>query len=130
MSVVTGAGAPGRNGLATVAGRLRRGDAVAHAAAAVFGLLVLVVTGLLAWQLWTNSTLPRRQFGWSFLWTQTWDPVAGQFGAASFVYGTLMTSAIALLMAVPVGVGVSIFLAELAPPRLSALTGMLLELLA
>ncbi|HEY3380161.1 MAG TPA: phosphate ABC transporter permease subunit PstC [Vicinamibacterales bacterium] len=110
--------------------QLRRGDALAHAIALVFGASVLVVTGLLAWQLWVNSVLPRRQFGWRFLFSQTWDPVAGQFGAAAFVYGTVMTSALALLIAVPLGIGVAIFLAELAPPRLSAMAGMLLELLA
>jgi len=110
--------------------RLRRGDVLAHGVAFAFGGAVVGLTGLLAWELWRNSALARRQFGWRFLVTQTWDPVAGQFGAAAFVYGTLMTSAIALLIAVPLGIGVAIFLAELAPPRLSATAGMLLELLA
>jgi len=116
--------------LSVVALRLRRGDAVAHAFTFVFGATVVGVTGLLAWELWRNSALARQQFGWGFLVSQTWDPVAGQFGAAAFVYGTLMTSALALIIAVPLGVGVAIFLAELAPPRLSAVAGMLLELLA
>jgi len=116
--------------LSVVATRLRRGDAVAHAFTFVFGATVVGVTGLLAWELWRNSALARQQFGWGFLVSQTWDPVAGQFGAAAFVYGTLMTSALALIIAVPLGVGVAIFLAELAPPRLSAVAGMLLELLA
>jgi phosphate transport system permease protein len=119
---------PGR--LARLAARLRRGDRVAHAVAFLFGLLVLVITGLLARELWINSVLPRQKFGWRFLWTQTWDPVAGDFGAAAFVYGTLLTSGIALAIAVPLGIGVAIFLAELAPKRLSAFGGMLLELLA
>ncbi len=110
--------------------RLRGGDGMAHALAALFGALVVAVTGLLGWQLWTNSALARHAFGWTFLASQAWDPVTGQFGAAAFVYGTLMTSAIALVIAVPLGVGVAIFLAELAPPRLSAFAGMLLELLA
>jgi phosphate transport system permease protein len=116
--------------LAGVARRLRRGDAAAHAAAFAFGAAVVAVAGLLAWELWRNSERAWRQFGVGFLVSQQWDPVAGQFGAAAFVYGTLMTSAIALAVAVPVGVGVAIFLAELAPPRLSAAAGMLLELLA
>lgn len=116
--------------LSVAATRLRRGDAVAHAFAFVFGAAVVGVTGLLAWELWRNSALARRQFGWGFLVSQTWDPVAGQFGAAAFVYGTLMTSALALIIAVPLGVGVAVFLAELAPSRLSAVAGMLLALLA
>jgi phosphate transport system permease protein len=109
---------------------LRRGDAVAHAVALGFGAIVIVITGLLAWELWRNSALARAKFGWSFLWTETWDPAAGAFGAAAFIYGTLLTSAIALAIAVPLGIGVAIFLAELAPRRLSAWAGMLLELLA
>ena len=88
------------------------------------------MTGLLAWELWRNSPLPRAALGWGFLTTQTWDPVTGEFGAAAFIYGTIVTSAIALLVAVPLGIGVAVFLAELATPRLSAAAGMLLELLA
>jgi phosphate transport system permease protein len=120
----------GPSSVSRLATRLRKGDLVAHLVCLSFGLAVLVITGLLAWQLWSNSALPRHRFGWSFLVNQTWDPVAGQFGAAAFVYGTLMTSAIALLIAVPAGIGVAIFLAELAPPRLSAIAGTLLALLA
>jgi phosphate transport system permease protein len=116
--------------LRSLALRLQRGDVLAHGVAGLFGVAVLAVTGLLAWQLWANSRLARQKFGWSFLWTETWDPVMGEFGAAAFVYGTVLTSAIALAIAVPVGIGVAIFLAELAPRRLSGLAGMLLELLA
>jgi phosphate transport system permease protein len=65
-----------------------------------------------------------------FLTSQGWDPVAGRFGAAAFVYGTVVSSTIALLIAVPLGIGVAIFLAELAPRRVSSIAGMLLELLA
>jgi phosphate transport system permease protein len=110
--------------------RLRRGDAFAHAVALTFGLAVVSITALLAWELWRNSALARHQFGWRFLTTQTWDPVAAEFGVGAFIYGTIMTSAIALLIAVPLGIGVAIFLAELAPRRLSNLAAMLLELLA
>jgi phosphate transport system permease protein len=117
-------------GLRAAAVRLRRGDGVAHAVALAFGAAVIGVAGLLGWELWRNSALARRQFGLGFLVSQTWDPAAGQFGAAAFVYGTIMTSAIALLIAVPLGIGVAIFLAELAPRRLSSMVGMLLELLA
>jgi phosphate transport system permease protein len=116
--------------LSMAVARLRRGDLIAHAVAFACGAGVLAIAGLLAWELWRNSVLARRQFGLGFLVSQTWDPVAGQFGAAAFVYGTIMTSAIALVIAVPLGIGVAIFLAELAPVRLSAIAGMLLELLA
>jgi phosphate transport system permease protein len=59
-----------------------------------------------------------------------WDPVAGQFGALPFLYGTILTSALALLIAVPLGVGAAIFLSELAPRRLSDIMSFLIELLA
>jgi phosphate transport system permease protein len=114
----------------TLAARLRGGDGLAHTVAFAFGAAVSGLAGLLAWELWRNSALARRKFGLGFLVSQTWDPVVGQFGAGAFVYGTIMSSAIALAIAVPLGIGVAIFLAELAPRRLSAVAGMLLELLA
>ncbi len=110
--------------------RLHRRDAPAHLLALVFGAAVLAVTALVAYELWVNSALARQRFGWGFLVGQVWDPVAGQFGAAAFLYGTLVTSALALLLAVPLGVGAAVFLAELAPPRLSSAAAMLIELLA
>ena len=110
--------------------RLRTSDRLAHLLAAAFGLLVLCITAMLAWQLWSNSVLPRQRFGWGFLLRQVWDPVADEFGAAAFVYGTLVTSVTALLVAVPGGVGVAIFLAELAPRRVSDGAALLVELLA
>ena len=91
---------------------------------------ILAITAYVVWELWINSALPRHQFGWSFLVTQTWDPVVGNFGALPFVYGTLVTSALALIIAVPLGVGSAIFLAELAPPMLSDGLAFLIELLA
>jgi phosphate transport system permease protein len=110
--------------------RLATSDRPGHLVAGAFGLLVVCITVVLAWQLWSNSVLPRQRFGWGFLLRQVWDPVADEFGAAAFIYGTLVTSATALLVAVPCGVGVSIFLAELAPRRVSDGTALLVELLA
>jgi phosphate transport system permease protein len=105
-------------------------DPAARLVTLAFGASVIVLTALIAWHLFANSVPSRGKFGWTFLVSQIWDPVTGEFGAAAFLYGTLVTSAIALLIAVPLGVGVAIFLAELAPPKLSAAAGMLLELLA
>ena len=59
-----------------------------------------------------------------------WNPVTGEFGALPFIYGTVITSLIALLIAVPLGVGAAIFLSELAPPRISSTFTFLIELLA
>jgi len=94
-------------------------------ALAVVGI-VLVLAGSLVW----NSRLAMKEFGWAFLWGRTWDPVAVKFGALPFIYGTLVTSAVGLLIAVPLGIGTAIFLAELASPRISEFLSFLVELLA
>ena len=96
----------------------------------IFALSILGIACAIAWELFKNSSLSRHAFGWSFLTKQIWDPVAENFGALPFVYGTLVSSALALLMAVPLGVGVAIFLSELAPPKVSSVCAFLIELLA
>jgi phosphate transport system permease protein len=110
--------------------RLKGGDPAAHLLTMVVAATVLVLTAALVYQLWIQSAEARQAFGFGFLWTSEWDPNAGKFGALPFVYGTLMTSALALLMSVPLGVGAAIFLAELAPPRWSSVFTFLVELLA
>jgi phosphate transport system permease protein len=110
--------------------RLRTGDSIAYTVTFATAASILLVTGLLAYYLWTGSALTRQRFGWSFIFTRTWDPVAGQFGALPFMYGTLVTSFLALLISVPTGLGAAIFLAELAPRRLSDALTFLIELLA
>src|SRR5260370_9620433 len=95
--------------------RLRSGDEVARLITLIFALVVVLLTVLLVYQLWVNSAEARHRFGLSFLWNTTWDPVANRFGALTFVYGTLVTSALGLLIAVPLALGAAIFLAELAP---------------
>ena len=69
-------------------------------------------------------------FGFSFVTTEVWNPVTKQFGAAAPIYGTLITSAIAMIIAVPVGIGTAIFLTELCPPTLRRPVGIAIELLA
>src|SRR5262249_39597210 len=91
---------------------------------------IILITVLLFFELFRGSALSRQKFGWRFLTGVIWDPVALEFGALPFVYGTLVTSALALIIGVPVGIGASIFLAELAPPRLSESLAFLIELLA
>ncbi len=110
--------------------RLASGDQVAHLITLVFAASILLITTLLVYELWVNSALSRHKFGWNFLFTRVWDPVFEQFGALPFVYGTLVTSGVALLIAIPVGLGAAVFLAELAPPKLSDALAFLLDLLA
>jgi phosphate transport system permease protein len=110
--------------------RLRTGDEVAHLITLLFATSIFLVTALLVFELYDNSALPRHKFGWAFFVTQTWDPVFENFGALPFIYGTVVTSALALLIAVPLGVGAAIFLAELAPRRISDALTFIIELLA
>jgi phosphate transport system permease protein len=108
----------------------RDGDRISHLVTLIFAASVLLVTVLLVYELWIHSASSRHKFGLGFLTGQTWDPVTEQFGALPFIYGTVLTSLLALAIAVPVGVGAAIFLAELAPPGLSNACTFLVELLA
>jgi phosphate transport system permease protein len=97
--------------------------------AIVAGSVLLVVVGIAA-TLIQGSWLSLRQFGFSFWRTRTWDPVAGQFGALPFIWGTLYSSLLALLLSTPVALGIAVFLAELSPPVLRQPLIFLTELLA
>lgn len=110
--------------------RLKSGDEVSYLVTLIATLSILGVVGLIVAELWINSQDTVHAFGWNFLWTSKWDPNGGQFGALPFVFGTCVTSAVALLLAIPLGVAAAIFLAEMAPPKLSNLLTFLIELLA
>jgi len=109
---------------------LQSGDAVAHLITLMAAASIIVVTVMLVYQLYINCSLPRHKFGFEFFTGRTWDPVNGEFGALPFIYGTVVSSALALLIAVPLGVGAAIFLSELAPIRISNYLTFVIELLA
>jgi phosphate transport system permease protein len=110
--------------------RLREGDEIARLITFLFAASVVLITVLLVYELWIGSALPRHKFGFSFFRTSVWDPIFDQFGALPFIYGTLVTAAISLLIAVPLGIGAAIFLAELAPARVSDTLEFFIDLLA
>jgi phosphate transport system permease protein len=110
--------------------KLKEGDEIAHLVTMLFAACILLVTVMLVYQLWVNSAESRAQFGWKFFVTSTWDPVFGNFGAWPFIYGTLVTTAVSLVIAVPLGLGAAIFLSELAPPKLSSALSFVIDLLA
>jgi phosphate transport system permease protein len=94
-------------------------------------LLVLLLLVAIGYELWQNSALSRHAFGLSFIFSSNWDPaISKSFGALPFIIGTLVTSLIALVIAIPVGLGAAIFLSELSPNFLRQPLGMLIELLA
>jgi phosphate transport system permease protein len=110
--------------------RVRAGDEIAIGITFLCAFTVILITAALVLELYWNSTASRGKFGWSFLLTTSWDPVEGNFGALPFIYGTVVTTALAMVIGIPLGVGAAIFLAELAPPRLSSGLTFLIELLA
>src|SRR3989454_2967854 len=109
---------------ATLGDRLYRGALTALAL--TLPLLLLALVSELAMNAWPAI----RRFGLDFVWTSVWDPVAGVFGAAPMIFGTLASSLLALLLAVPLALGVAIYLTEFAPKWLRHPVAFLVELLA
>lgn len=106
------------------------GDAIFRAIIfAVALLMVLIVAGMVT-ALASHSMLSIRQFGFGFLTSREWDPIKGQFGALPFVYGTVVSSLIALFISVPLSLGIAIFLVEQAPYYVARPVTFLVELLA
>lgn len=114
----------------TLTRRLEHGDVIFRALIILAAVLTVLVVAAIGFALWENSALPRAKFGWGFLTEINWDPVAEDFGALPFIYGTLQTALLALVLAVPMSLGIAIFLAELLPPRINQPLGFLVELLA
>lgn len=113
--------------------RLRRGnvgDTVFATIAFLFGVSILAIMAGIVFQLWLQSGPAREKFGWAFLWTTVYDVQTNDYGAGAFIYGTLVTAFIALLLAGPIGLGIAAFLVEIAPRRVDRILGSLVELLA
>ncbi len=110
--------------------RIKSGDQIAYLITLTFAALVLLLAVLIVWVLWKESALARHKFGVGFFTSQAWDHNKDIYGALPFIYGTILTSVLALIISVPLGVGAAIFLAELAPARLSNALTFLVELLA
>ena len=92
--------------------------------------LLIVIVGAIAVELVRESRLSIQQFGWQFWQTDVWDPVAGEFGARPFIWGTLYSSILALLISTPIALGIAIFISELSPRWLGRPLVFLTELLA
>jgi phosphate transport system permease protein len=110
--------------------RTRSDEAVFRVGTGVFVWLLIGIVVAIAAQLTWESRLSIREFGWQFWQTDVWDPVAAEFGARPFIWGTLYSSILALLIAGPIAVGIAIFIAELSPDRLRRPLVFLTELLA
>jgi phosphate transport system permease protein len=107
------------------------GDMIARWVVFLFAASLLAMAILLIYELLIGSADAREKLGiWRFLFSSKWNPVTEDFGALPFVYGTVITSLLALLISVPLGLGAAIFLSELAPARVSNALTFVIELLA
>src|ERR1700752_2994433 len=119
-----------RSAPALMAPPSRFGDKAFEWLTLAMALAVVALVFLVGWQLARGSSMAIRRFGFHFLSTSTWDPVAEQFGALPFIYGTLVSSAIALIIAVPLSIATAAYLTELAPLWIRQPLISLIEMLA
>jgi phosphate transport system permease protein len=105
-------------------------DLIFKGATGFFAYAVLLLLALILLSLLWEGHAAFETFGLRFLWTQTWDPVADQYGAFAAVSGTVITSLIAMVLAIPVSFGIALFITELAPPWLKTPLSTAIELLA
>jgi phosphate transport system permease protein len=106
------------------------GDRIFKTTTMLFALGLALLVVLIVFEMALSSRLSFAKFGWGFLTSTTWDPVHGQFGAAPFIYGTIISSIISLFVAVPVSIGIAVFLVELSPRKLSAPIAFMVQLIA
>jgi phosphate transport system permease protein len=107
------------------------GDRVFGGTLWILGIMVLVIAGLIILNLaLVSRPLAKEHSLWGFITGLTWDPVEDKFGALSFLYGTLVTSAVSILVAVPIAIGLSLFITQFAPPKLGRVLTTPVELLA
>jgi phosphate transport system permease protein len=106
------------------------GDFIFENTTRLFAFILLSLVLLMAYEMFSKSLPSIHKFGWGFIIRTTWDPVHDEFGALPFIFGTLFSSLIGLLIALPLSVGIAIFLSELSPHWLEQPVSLLVELLA
>ncbi len=106
------------------------GDILFERLTLFFAVLVFLLVLFMGWEMYSNSLLSMKKFGWGFLSSTTWDPYSQVFGALPMIFGTMVSSFLAMLIAIPLGLSVAVFLSELAPSWLEKPLSFLTELLA
>ena len=114
----------------TPSGRRSADDRGFRLGTGFFALLVVLLVAGIFFELYRTSTLSLSKFGWRFWTGKTWDPVSGEFGALPFIWGTLYSSILAMVISTPIALGIAIFLSELSPRSLRTPLAFLTELLA
>ena len=130
MTYISRPAASGHSALSPLRRAVRHGDVPYKALIAVAVLSILGLMLGVGLMLWLRSAPSRAAEGLSFITSTQWNPVSQVFGSAGFILGTLSTSLIALVIAVPLGVGIAIFLSELCPVQVRGILGTMVELLA
>jgi phosphate transport system permease protein len=95
-----------------------------------FAFLIIVLVFWIIYEMFIDSGPSRQAFGWNFIFSGEWDPVKDKFGALTFIYGTVLSSLIALAISLPVSIGIAVFLSELAPRVIKTALSFLIEILA
>jgi phosphate transport system permease protein len=109
---------------------IRLGDVLFQGIAVAASVAATVLLGMIVYQVVSDAWPAIQEFGLAFVWTEAWDPVKDSYGALTFVYGTVVTSLIALLLATPLSIAIALFLTEIAPRRVAAPIATMVELLA
>src|SRR5438128_1129087 len=108
----------------------RRGDMGFRILTGTFAVVLVAIVAIIGFELTRQSWLTIQKFGFAFWRTEKWDPIAGEFGALPFIWGTLYSSVLALLLAAPISLGIAVFINEFSPARLQKPLIFLTELLA
>src|SRR2546427_5612944 len=111
-------------------GKGKTGDLGFRIGTGAFALALVLIVVAIGFELTRQSMLSIQKFGFNFWRTEIWDPVAGNFGALPFIWGTLYSSILALLLATPIALGIAVFISELSPAALRQPLVFLTELLA
>ena len=106
------------------------GDFIFENITRFFAFILLSLVLIMLYEMFSKSLPSIQKFGWSFITSESWDPVHDDFGALPFIFGTLYSSLIALVIALPLSVGIAIFLSEFSPKWLEQPVSLLVELLA
>nr|WP_224983399.1 phosphate ABC transporter permease subunit PstC [Geomonas agri] len=106
------------------------GDAVFRYLTTIFAFSILAILALMLYEMAGESLPAIKEFGWNFVKSKEWDAVQGHFGALPYLYGSVVSSVLALLLATPLSIGAALFITEIAPGRLGSLVAPLVELLA
>lgn len=96
----------------------------------IFAIFIIFLVFWIIYEMYKDSEASRELFGWGFITSSDWEPVKDKFGALTFIYGTVVSSLIALAIALPVSLGIAVFLSELAPQIIKTTLSFLIEILA